>query len=48
MASIVASHPEACHFAEELLSALLGEPVKEQCEKGESPRCCFEVLPPAG
>src|SRR5262249_21125491 len=45
LASLVARHPQACRLAEVLLSEVIGAPVKEQCERGDRPRCCFEVLP---
>jgi hypothetical protein len=30
------------------LSRVIGATVRERCERGSSPRCCFEVLPDAG
>jgi predicted ArsR family transcriptional regulator len=44
LAGVVPGHPEACRMAESLLSAVIGRPVKERCEKGSSPKCCFEVM----
>jgi predicted ArsR family transcriptional regulator len=41
--AIVSKHPEACRLAELLLSRVIGAPVSERCERGTSPRCCFEV-----
>lgn len=43
--SVVSQHPGACRLAELLLSQVIGAPVRERCERGSSPRCCFEVLP---
>ncbi len=40
---VVPDHPEACRLAEALLSELVGQPVTERCERGEQPRCRFEV-----
>jgi predicted ArsR family transcriptional regulator len=41
LAAVVASHPELCQLAAEFLTELLGRPVREQCERAPSPRCCF-------
>lgn len=43
LAAVVPGNPEVCHLAETLLSELIGVPVREHCQKGEIPRCCFEV-----
>lgn len=43
LAALVPDHPEVCKLAEALLSEIVGVPVREQCEKGERPRCCFEI-----
>jgi predicted ArsR family transcriptional regulator len=36
-------HPEVCRMAETLLTELAGVPIYEHCDRGERPRCCFEV-----
>ncbi len=36
-------HPELCQFAEALVSELVGQPVRECCDRGERPRCCFQI-----
>jgi predicted ArsR family transcriptional regulator len=46
--AVVSRHPGACRLAELLLSRVIGAIVRERCERGSSPRCCFEVLPDAG
>ena len=43
LAAATANHPEACLIAESLLTNIIGVPVKEHCEHGATPRCCFEV-----
>jgi predicted ArsR family transcriptional regulator len=43
LAAVTPDHPEACRMAETLLAELAGVPVHEHCDRGESPRCCFEV-----
>ena len=45
LAGVVADHPEVCRMAETLLTELAGVPVYERCDRGERPRCCFEVAP---
>jgi predicted ArsR family transcriptional regulator len=39
----VSAYPGSCRVAEAMLTQIVGAPVRERCEKGESPRCCFEV-----
>lgn len=39
----VVEHPEVCELAEALVAEIVGLPVKERCDRGESPRCRFEV-----
>jgi predicted ArsR family transcriptional regulator len=41
----VHGRPEVCRAVESLLAHLLEVPVKECCERGEHPRCCFEISP---
>src|SRR5687768_13992486 len=43
LAAVVTAHPQVCRLAAELLGELLARPVREQCRRGESPRCHFEV-----
>jgi predicted ArsR family transcriptional regulator len=47
IAAATAKHPEACLIAESLLSEIIGVPVKERCQRGADPSCCFEILPSA-
>jgi predicted ArsR family transcriptional regulator len=42
----VHGRPEVCRAMESLLAHLIETPVKECCERGEHPRCCFEISPP--
>jgi hypothetical protein len=39
-------HPGVCRMAETLITELVGVPVHEHCERGESPRCRLEVAFP--
>ena len=43
IAAATANHPEACLIAESLLSEIIGAPVKEHCQRGRDPSCCFEI-----
>ena len=43
LAAAVHSRPEVCRAMESLLAELLEVPVNECCERGERPRCCFEI-----
>ncbi len=43
LTGVVPGHPEVCRLAEALLTELAGVPVHEHCDRGENPRCCFEV-----
>ena len=47
LSAAVHGRPEVCRAMESLLTELLEAPVRECCERGERPRCCFEV-PAAG
>ncbi len=46
LAAVTPAHPGVCRMAETLLTELAGVPVREHCDRGESPRCCFEVKYP--
>ena len=41
LAAIVAEHPESCQMVETLISELVGVEVEEQCNRTDTPRCCF-------
>ena len=43
LTDVVPDHPEVCRLAEALLTEIAGVPVAEHCDRGERPRCCFEV-----
>jgi predicted ArsR family transcriptional regulator len=43
LAGVTPDHPEVCRMAEALITELAGVPVYEHCDRGERPRCCFEV-----
>ena len=44
LAAILPGHPESCELAESLVQEATGLPVTEHCDKGDPPRCCFEIL----
>jgi predicted ArsR family transcriptional regulator len=43
LAAAVPGHPAVCSLAETLLTDLVGVPIQECCDRGERPRCRFEV-----
>jgi predicted ArsR family transcriptional regulator len=43
LGAAVHGHPEVCAAVETMLSDVIGAPVRECCERGDRPRCCFEV-----
>jgi predicted ArsR family transcriptional regulator len=43
IASVTADHPELCGLFARLIGEVLGAHVRERCERGDSPRCHFEV-----
>jgi predicted ArsR family transcriptional regulator len=43
LAALTPGHPEVCRMAETLVTEVAGVPVYERCDRGERPRCCFEV-----
>ncbi len=43
LATVTPDHPEVCRMIEALIAELAEVPVREHCDRGESPRCCFEV-----
>jgi predicted ArsR family transcriptional regulator len=43
LAAAVVEHPEVCELAEALVAEIVGLPVRESCDRGESPRCRFEI-----
>ena len=42
-AEAVAEHPEVCKVAESLVQEIVGEPVRETCDRTSGPRCRFEI-----
>lgn len=44
LAAAVAEHPEVCRLAEALVAEIVGAPVHERCERGQFPRCRFEIV----
>jgi predicted ArsR family transcriptional regulator len=43
LAGVSPDHPEVCRMAETMITELAGVPVYEHCDRGERPRCYFEV-----
>jgi predicted ArsR family transcriptional regulator len=47
LSSTVMRRPETCRAMEAFVAEVVGAPVRECCERGERPRCCFAVQPAA-
>jgi predicted ArsR family transcriptional regulator len=45
LSEVVVNHPELCQVAAKVLSEVLGQQVKEQCQRNGLPRCCFQISP---
>jgi predicted ArsR family transcriptional regulator len=43
LADAVRSHPATCHAAQGLVSELVRAHVREVCDKGDRPRCRFQI-----
>jgi predicted ArsR family transcriptional regulator len=43
LSAAVVEHPEVCELAEALVAEIVGVPVRERCDRGETPKCCFEL-----
>jgi predicted ArsR family transcriptional regulator len=43
LTGVTPDHPEVCRMAETLIAELAGVRVHERCDRGERPRCCFEI-----
>jgi DeoR family transcriptional regulator, suf operon transcriptional repressor len=46
MATVTSSHPQLCQVFAGVVGDVLGAVVHERCEKGDAPRCCFEMANP--
>lgn len=44
-AEAVLEHAEVCQVAEAMIEEMVGEPVKEICDRTGRPKCCFEIRP---
>ena len=47
LSATTARRPQVCSAMEALLTEVVGAPVKESCERGDRPQCCFVVAPAA-
>lgn len=43
LSAVVPGHPGLCRMTESLLNELTGVPVRERCDRGDNPHCCFEA-----
>jgi predicted ArsR family transcriptional regulator len=44
LGDVARDHPLTCRLAEALVGELVGTAVRERCERGERPRCAFEIV----
>jgi predicted ArsR family transcriptional regulator len=44
LAEAVRTEPTTCRAVETLVEEIIGQPVRERCDRGARPHCCFEVL----
>ena len=44
LSAATSRRPEVCKAMETLLEDVIGAPVRETCDRGERPRCCFKIL----
>lgn len=40
---IVTDHPEVCRLAESMIEEIVGETVRETCDRNGAPKCCFLI-----
>ena len=43
LSAVTAGHPELCELGKALVQEVVGEPVTECCERGDQPRCAFQI-----
>jgi predicted ArsR family transcriptional regulator len=43
LADAVRAYPGTCRAVESLVAQVVGEKVREHCDRGDRPRCCFEL-----
>jgi predicted ArsR family transcriptional regulator len=43
LAAAVPGHPEICRLVQTMLQDVIGVPVQECCDRGDPPRCSFEI-----
>lgn len=44
LSAATSRRPEVCRAVEALLTEIVGSPIRECCDHGDRPRCCFDVL----
>jgi predicted ArsR family transcriptional regulator len=43
LSEVTTHHAEICALVETLLAKVIDVPVRERCQRGSSPQCCFEI-----
>jgi predicted ArsR family transcriptional regulator len=41
--AVTTKHAEVCALAQAVVATIVGQPVRECCDRGERPRCAFEI-----
>src|SRR5262249_25596814 len=44
LSAVTSGHAEMCELGRALVEAVVGDQVKECCQRGDHPRCAFEVI----
>jgi predicted ArsR family transcriptional regulator len=44
LAAVVRGEPRACHTIQEVVTAIVGAPARERCDRSAGARCRFEIL----
>jgi predicted ArsR family transcriptional regulator len=43
LSAVTSGHPEMCELGKALVEEVVGAPVQECCQRGDHPRCAFEI-----
>jgi len=46
LATVTGDHTEVCQMMQTIVSGITGVPVRERCQRGQVPKCCFELTLP--
>jgi predicted ArsR family transcriptional regulator len=43
LSAVTSGHPQVCALVAGLVAEITGRPVVENCDRGDKPRCCFQI-----